>query len=146
MILGMTVSRVFPGLVEKVRKPFTAISFLVFVGVVALALKANWSHFINYVGLVVLAVFVHNALALSTGYWFARAARLDMRDARAVSIEVGIQNSALGLILIFNFFDGLGGMAIVAAWWGIWHIISGLSVAAYWSRRPLPEAAPGNRG
>jgi len=57
---------------------------------------------------------------------------------RAVSIEVGIQNSALGLILIFNFFEGLGGMAIVAAWWGIWHIIAGLSVAMFWSRRPLP--------
>lgn len=146
MILGMTISRVFPGLADKVRRPFRVISFLVFIAVVSLALKANWTHFLNYVGLVVFGVFVHNALALSTGYWAGRAVRLDMRDVRAVSIEVGIQNSALGLILIFNFFDGLGGMAIVAAWWGIWHIIAGLSVAAYWSRRPLPQVAVGNRG
>jgi BASS family bile acid:Na+ symporter len=55
------------------------------------------------------------------------SAGLPERDRRAVSIEVGIQNSALGLILIFNFFDGLGGMAIVTAWWGIWHIVSGLT-------------------
>lgn len=145
MILGMTISRVFPGLADKIRRPFRVISFLVFIAVVALALKANWTHFVNYVGLVVLGVFIHNALALSTGYWLGRAVGLGTRDVRAVSIEVGIQNSALGLILIFNFFDGLGGMAIVAAWWGVWHIISGLSVAAYWSRKPLPEYAAAGR-
>ncbi len=53
-----------------------------------------------------------------------------------MSIECGIQNSGLGLILIFNFFNGLGGMAIVAAWWGIWHIVAGLTLATFWSRRP----------
>jgi BASS family bile acid:Na+ symporter len=59
-------------------------------------------------------------------------------DNRAVSIEVGIQNSGLGLVLVFNFFDGLGGMAILVAWWGIWHIIAGLVAAFIFSRRPLP--------
>jgi BASS family bile acid:Na+ symporter len=43
---------------------------------------------------------------------------------------MGIQNSGLGLILIFNLFDGLGGMAIITAWWGIWHIVSGLALSA----------------
>lgn len=56
-----------------------------------------------------------------------------------IAIEVGIQNSGLGLVLIFNFFGGLGGMALVAAFWGIWHIISGLAIATFWSRR-VPEA------
>jgi len=51
---------------------------------------------------------------------------------------VGIQNSGLGLVLVFNFFDGLGGMAILVAWWGIWHIIAGLTAAFIFSRRPLP--------
>jgi BASS family bile acid:Na+ symporter len=55
-----------------------------------------------------------------------------------VCIEVGIQNSALGLVLVFNFFDGLGGMAILVAWWGIWHIIAGLSAAFLFARRGLP--------
>jgi bile acid:Na+ symporter, BASS family len=39
-------------------------------------------------------------------------------------------------VLVFNFFGGLGGMAIVAAWWGIWHIIVGTSLAAWWRRHP----------
>jgi BASS family bile acid:Na+ symporter len=85
-------------------------------------------------------VFLHNASALVTGYAIGFIAGLPEADRRAVSIECGIQNSGLGLILIFNFFDGLGGMAIVAAWWGIWHIVAGLSLATFWSRRqPLSQ-------
>jgi bile acid:Na+ symporter, BASS family len=40
----------------------------------------------------------------------------------------------LGLLLIFTFFDGLGGMALIAAWWGIWHMVSGMTVSYLWSR------------
>ena len=81
-------------------------------------------------------MFGRNALARATGYGLARAAGLPERDRRAVCIECGIQNSGLGLILIFGYFDGLGGMAVITAWWGIWHIVAGLSVAGTWSRRP----------
>jgi BASS family bile acid:Na+ symporter len=107
---------------------------------VALALAANWQYFLDYVGVVVLVVAAHNALALGLGYTAARAARLDEPERRAVAIEIGIQNSGLGLLLIFNFFDGLGGMAIVAAWWGIWHIVTGLGLALFWSQRTPAEA------
>ena len=61
--------------------------------------------------------------------------RAALATPRALAIECGIQNSGLGLILIFNFFDGLGGMAVVAAWWGIWHIVAGLTLATYWSKK-----------
>jgi BASS family bile acid:Na+ symporter len=138
MAVGMWVGWRYPGFVARVHKPVKAFSLLVFGLFVVGALAANWRYFIDYVGFVVFAVFLHNALALSTGYFSARVAGLPERDRRAVSIEVGIQNSALGLILIFNFFDGLGGMAIVTAWWGIWHIVSGLTLGTFWSRRAPP--------
>jgi BASS family bile acid:Na+ symporter len=77
------------------------------------------------------------------GYLSGRLFRLPPRDVRAVTIEVGIQNAALGLVLIFTFFQGLGGMAIIAAWWGIWHIISGLTVATVWSRIGEPGLQTG---
>jgi BASS family bile acid:Na+ symporter len=64
------------------------------------------------------------------------------RDRRAVAFETGIQNSGLGLVLVFNFFGGLGGMAIVTAWWGIWHIVAGLGLSTYWARRPPEPAVP----
>ena len=43
-----------------------------------------------------------------------------------MTFEVGVRNTGLGLLLVFTYFDGLGGMALVAAWWGIWDIIAGL--------------------
>jgi BASS family bile acid:Na+ symporter len=110
---------------------------------VAGALVANWSFFLAYTRRVMLFVFLLNAFALLTGYWTAKAARLPERDARAVSLEVGIQNSGFGLALVFNFFGGLGGMAIVAAWWGIWHLLVGLSLSTWWRRHPPePLAVP----
>ncbi len=142
LFLGMTAARLWPRLVARLRRPFKIFSVVVFLAVVALALAANWRIFLNVVGLVVVVVFLHNALALSLGYGAGRLSRLPEADVRAVAIEVGIQNSALGLVLVFNFFDGLGGMAIIAAWWGIWHIIAGLTLSFFWSRRPAVEAVP----
>ena len=137
LIVGLFVSRYFPFLAAKVRKPFKIFSLIFFIGIVMAALIANWRNFINYVGLVFIGVLIHNALALNIGYWSGRLLRLDEQDTRAVSIEVGIQNSGLGLVLVFNFFEGLGGMAIITAWWGIWHIIAGLVAAYIFARKPL---------
>ena len=138
LCFGLLISRSFPALAAKVRKPFKIFSLVFFIGIVAAALGINWQYFLNYVGLVFFGVLVHNALALNLGYWSGRLCSLPEPDNRAVSIEVGIQNSGLGLVLVFNFFDGLGGMAILVAWWGIWHIIAGLTAAFIFSRRPLP--------
>jgi BASS family bile acid:Na+ symporter len=141
-LLGMGVAHRCPGLAARARKPFRILSLGVFALFVVLALGANWDYFLQYTHRVVIAVFLLNALGLGLGYAAAGAARLPEADRRAVSIEVGIQNSGLGLILIFNFFGGLGGMAITAAWWGIWHLLAGLSVASWWRRRP-PAAVTG---
>jgi len=138
LLLGLTLSRIFPTLADKVRKPFKIFSLVFFMVIVCGALAANWSIFLKVVGLVMLIVLLHNALALNLGYWSGRLCRLDERDSRAVCIEVGIQNSALGLVLVFNFFEGLGGMAILVAWWGIWHIIAGLITAFIFTRFALP--------
>jgi BASS family bile acid:Na+ symporter len=139
---GLIIGRLFPRLAERFRRPFRIFSLFFFIAIVIAALAANWHYFLTYVGLVVFAVFLHNALALNIGYWSGRLARLSEADCRAVCIEVGIQNSGLGLVLVFNFFGGLGGMAILVAWWGIWHIISGLTAAFIFSRRSLSTDSP----
>lgn len=144
MCLGMLTARAFPALAGRIRKPFKVFAFVVFLIFVAAALAANWQIFIQVIGMIVLIVALHNALALGLGYGTARLMRLPDRDVRAVTIEVGIQNSALGLVLIFTFFQGLGGMAIIAAWWGIWHIIAGLVVATVWSRLGRPIRREGS--
>jgi len=143
LVLGLTLSRIFPSLADRVRKPFKIFSLIFFVVIVGGALAANWNIFLKVVGLVIFVVLIHNALALNLGYWSGRLSRLEERDSRAVCIEVGIQNSALGLVLVFNFFQGLGGMAILVAWWGIWHIIAGLITAFIFTRIPLPAGQEG---
>jgi bile acid:Na+ symporter, BASS family len=138
-VLGMLTAHHWPAFARRIRGAFRILSLAFFVLFVLGALAANWDFFMRYVERVVLFVFLLNAFALLTGYFTARAALLPEADRRAVALEVGIQNSGFGLVLVFNFFDGLGGMAIVAAWWGIWHILVGTTLATYWRRHPPPE-------
>ena len=112
---------------------------LIFIGFVVFAFRANYHIFLEVIQYVILLVLIHHTTALTGGYQIARLMRLDVPTRRSIAIETSIQNSGLGLILIFNFFDGLGGMAILAAWWSIWHILVGLSISYFWSRRaPTP--------
>jgi len=139
LVLGILFAAKFPKIAEKIKKPFKIFSIIVFIGVVGIALVSNGEQFFQVIGIIAFAVLIHNALALFLGYSAAKLGGLSIRDRRAVSIEVGIQNSALALTLIFGFFQGLGGMAVIAGWWGVWHIIAGLFMAFIWSRRKISE-------
>ena len=139
---GLAISQRWPALAKRVHAPMRAISLGVFVAFIVGALALNWGIFLQWGRYVVALVLLHNALALAGGYGVARAAGLPERDRRAVAFETGIQNSGLGLVLVFNFFGGLGGMAIVTAWWGIWHIVAGLTLATFWKNRPPLPLAP----
>ncbi|MDM8167718.1 bile acid:sodium symporter [Roseovarius sp.] len=134
LVLGVTLNARRPGVAARLRRPLQWLSMAIFVGFVAVALAANWAQFLAYAGGIAGLVVLHNALALSGGYGTAWLAGLTPFDRRAVTIETGIQNSGLGLVLIFGFFGGLGGMAVVAAFWGIWHAISGIALAAVMAR------------
>jgi len=142
VIIGLFVAKKFPGLTQKIKKPINRGSLLFFILMVIAMLSANFSQFTSYVHLVFIIVFLHNLLALSIGFIFSKIANCPSSDIRTIAIETGIQNSGLALALMFNpkIFPPemeLGGMAIIAAWWGIWHIISGLAVAFFWSKKPV---------
>ena len=144
LILGMLFNRYFPRVTGKIIGPIRTASIFIFFGIVILALRNNFEHFLAHIHLIFLIVLVHNAIGLTTGYLFGTAMRLRVIDRRAVTIETGIQNSGLALVLLFNpkIFPpdlAIGGMAFIAAWWGIWHILSGLGIAAVWRRIPVDE-------
>ncbi|WP_375175036.1 bile acid:sodium symporter family protein [Pseudooceanicola sp.] len=134
LVLGVTLNTHRPALTRKLRRPLQWLSMAIFVAFIVLALAANWAQFLAYAGAIAGLVVLHNAIALGGGFATASLARLSPYDRRAVTIETGIQNSGLGLVLIFGFFGGLGGMAVVAAFWGIWHAISGLALASILGR------------
>ena len=133
---GMSFNHFLPRLTEQLKKPVKILSIVVFLGFIVFATAGNYEYIVDYVHLVFLLVFTHNSLALLTGYGWSIVNGLAKSDARAIALETGIQNSGLGLIIIFNFFDGLGGMAMIAAWWGIWHLLSAFTLANIWAYRP----------
>lgn len=144
VILGVLFAQYFPAITKKIMKPIQRFSIFFFLVMVVIMLKNNFSQFLSNIHLIFIIVLLHNALALGTGFSFASIFKLNRKDRRSISIETGIQNSGLALTLMFNpklfpvDFE-LGGMAVIAAWWGIWHIISGLIMATLWGRKPLDD-------
>lgn len=135
-VIGVACAEKLPLLTQRIRKPARILAFVCLIGFIVGAVAGNWRYFLDYVGLVLLAVALHDALAFGTGWACARLSGLPDYDRRAVAIEVGIRNAGLGLVLIFSFFGGLGGMAVVAGVWGFWDIIAGLALASWWARKP----------
>jgi bile acid:Na+ symporter, BASS family len=135
LIIGMFFNEKFPEVTNKIRKPFKVLSLILFFGLILAAIIANFQNIMTYVGRVFFIVLVLNACAYATGYWFSKINGLSEEDCRAITFETGIHNITIALIIIFNFFDGLGGMALVAAWYGIWDLMTGFSLAMWWSRR-----------
>jgi BASS family bile acid:Na+ symporter len=134
LLLGIATQYKLPHLAARVAPVLKILSILIFLAFVAIAFAKNFQLFLDYIQAVIILVFLHNLLAYFTGYSLGSVFKLTQRDRRTLAIETGIQNSGLGLVIIFAFFDGLGGMALVTAWWGIWHIITGMGVAFFWSK------------
>jgi BASS family bile acid:Na+ symporter len=136
-VAGVFIGNRWPTMTAKVQPWIRGISLVALLAFIVFALVGNWNYFMAFIGVVLLVVFLHDAVALAIGYGTAKATRLDVPSTKAVTFEVGIRNSGLGLGLVFAFFGGLGGMAVVAGWWGIWDIIAGLVLATVWSRFTL---------
>jgi len=137
--LGMYLRKVSPPFITRCQPILKTLSMVVFIIIVVAAVYPNLNIFLENLPSILSIVIVHNLLAYVTGACIAMLAGLDTADVKSIAIETGIQNSGLGLALIFAFFDGLGGMTFVAATWGIWHIISGLTIShalAHFSKRP----------
>ena len=135
LILGIVTTKVLPKVGKKLENPFKKISIVFFAAIVIAAILPNREHFANHLFMIILLVFIHNGTALLGAFGFAKAMRQNTANTRSITIETGIQNSGLGLVIIFNFFDGLGGMALITAFWGIWHLFSGMGLSYFWSRK-----------
>ena len=135
LTLGILTSHYLPKFAEKLKKPFQWVSIVFFIAMVVLSFWGNRQSFLLCIKYIFLIVLVHNLLALAIGYTMGTAFRVSVPDRRTLTIETGIQNSGLGLVLLLgtSIFAGLpphGGMLVITAWWGVWHIISGLTVSS----------------
>lgn len=137
LVMGMTVRYYKPKVADLLNKFTHYGSMIIFGLIIVFAFITNMDLFLKYIHLVIFVVFAHNAIGIFTGFGLARLFKLPSKDQKTLAIETGIQNSGLGLALIFSSFSGMGGMVIVAGWWGIWHIVSGLSLAYFFRNRSL---------
>lgn len=141
ILLGMAAGQRFPRLAERSEKPLRLISLVIFLGFVGIAFSNNYGLFIERFHTFFWLVVGHNTLALCLGALIALLLRLPTADRRAVTLEVGIQNSGIGLVILFTFMPNAGGMMLITAFWGVWHLVSGLVLANIWSRLPAPAIA-----
>ena len=143
VVLGLLFAHYLPKATKKITAPLQGLSVLLFVGMVVVAFVQNFQIFIDNIFYVFFIVALHNGAALATGYFGGRLTRLSEYNVRTLTVETGIQNSGLGLILLFNpavfppetWHGHYGGMLFMTAWWGVWHIISGLCVSFYFRRK-----------
>ena len=129
LVLGILTSRFLPKVASALKKPFQWLSILFFIAMVVLAFWGNINAFLQCIKYIFLVVLVHNIFSTASAF------KLPYKDRRTLTIETGIQNSGLGLMLllgtdIFADFPPHGGMLVITAWWGVWHIVSGLTVSA----------------
>ena len=148
LILGILCGQYLPKVTKFLKKPLQHLSIIVFIAMVIIIFKGNFDVFMQAIQYIFLIVLLHNLLALGIGFSTSTLLKLPYKDRRTITIESGIQNSGLGLILLLNpniFPDtgawaNNGGMLVITAWWGVWHIISGLTLAFAWRLRGRKEA------
>lgn len=141
LLLGMWFSYKFPKRTKRILTPVKTASVIIYMVFIVGALYANRNFFGEFIVAIGIIAFFFNLQTMFTGYFVATVSRLSRLDRRTVTIETGIQNSGLALVLIFNpkLFDANGGMAMIAAWWGIWQMIPGLGIAWILNKIKIPE-------
>ena len=152
LILGMLCSHYYPKIAKKLNKPLQRLSIVVFIAMVVIIFTSNFQTFLDCIASIFIIVLVHNLLALGIGFGTSSALKLHYKERRTLTIETGIQNSGLGLILLMNpnifpkeiageatVWAANGGMVVITAWWGVWHIISGFTLAYLWKIRGRKE-------
>ena len=145
IFLGLLFARYFPNATKKITKPAQILSILLFIAMAIVSFSQNFQLIIDNIIYVFFIVLLHNASALGTGFLGGTLGKVSIADRRSLTIETGIQNSGLGLILLFNpaifppeiWHGHYGGMLFITAWWGIWHIVSGWTVAFLFRRNAI---------
>lgn len=133
VVLGCLLNTFLQRQLTPIRELFPLVSVAAIVLVIGIIVALNAGRISEAGLLVVIAVMLHNGLGLLSGYSIARLLRLDTVTARTLAIEVGMQNSGLGVALAIKHFTPLA--ALPGALFSVWHNLSGSLLATVWQRR-----------
>ncbi len=134
---GVLVNSLAGSFLKKAKPLFPLISVAAIVVIIAIVVALNRDNLANMGLVVAVAVILHNATGLAGGYWITRVLGWEERICRTIAIEVGMQNSGLGVALAVKYFSAAA--AVPGALFSIWHNLSGSLLAGYWSRKGFGE-------
>jgi BASS family bile acid:Na+ symporter len=132
LLLGMVFRHYAPNIAKRLQTPLAIFAGLALFAIILIASIRLFPVFMVLgIGLYFI-VLLHNFLAFALGYFSAKAIKADEASCRALTIEVGIQNSGLGIVILLTQLGGIGGAGAVAGLWGVWHLIGGSALAGIW--------------
>lgn len=131
LVLGMVVAARAPDIAKRIRKRTTVLGVSVLVCTIIYGIAYFFPLLFPALPILASVVVLHNALAFVTGAVVGRLLSAVPAARRALTFEVGIQNSGLALVILLSQLKGLGGAAAIAAVWGVWHLIAGGLLAAF---------------
>lgn len=131
--MGVLINRFMGDSLLTFKKIFPVISMMSIVLIIAIIVAINATQLSQIVVSIIFAVILHNLIGLCAGYYVPRIIGFDKKICRTIAIEVGMQNSGLGVALANKYF--VMAATIPGAIFSIWHNISGAVFAAYWAKK-----------
>jgi BASS family bile acid:Na+ symporter len=136
--LGIILNRYFGQYLLQIKHFLPVVSVIAIVFIIGIIVALNAQQIPQLVFPIIIAVILHNGLGLASGYAIAKWLGYDEKICRTLAIEVGMQNSGLGVALATKYFIAI--TALPAAFFSIWHNITGSLLAAYWTRKSKDAA------
>ena len=133
VVLGTGVNTIFGKRLNKIKHVFPLVSVLAIVVIIGIIVGLNKDNIASVGILLIIAVALHNILGFASGYWVAKGLRFSEKNSRTIAIEVGMQNSGLGVALAVKYFSVIS--ALPGAIFSIWHNLAGSFLAGYWARK-----------
>lgn len=133
VLLGFAINSFFQGFVSRVKPLIPTLSVVIILLIIAIVVALNSSRLLDVGALTLIAVVLHNLSGLAGGFYVSRLFGLDLKQSQTIAIEVGMQNSGLGVALALQFFSATA--ALPGALFSVWHNISGSLLASIWGRK-----------
>ena len=133
VILGTSMNHFFAQLVEPIEFLLPTVSVVIILLIISIIVALNAERMLDVGLLTLVAVVLHNLAGLGGGFCVSRLFGFDLRQSQTIAIEVGMQNSGLGVALALQFFSATA--ALPGALFSVWHNISGSLLASYWGKK-----------
>jgi BASS family bile acid:Na+ symporter len=131
--IGTLCNHFMPTIVERSQRYLPSLSIVIILLIIAIVVALNSDSLLAVGGITIIAVALHNLGGLAGGFYLSRLMGFDIRQSHTIAIEVGMQNSGLGVALALEFFSATA--ALPGAIFSVWHNISGSLLASAWGRK-----------